>query len=191
MKLKTSSVAIFVLLLLASCRQSMANQPKYQPLQASSFFADGRSARPLPQGTVARGHLNEDSALSTGKSNGEFVETLPIPLTRGVLERGRQRYDIYCSPCHGKMGDGQGIVVVRGFQRGPVSFHIDRLRAEPVGYFFDVATKGFGAMQDYAAQTSIEDRWAIVAYVRALQLSQKASIEDVPEAERTTLERQQ
>ena len=167
----------------------MANQPKYQPLQASSFFADGRSARPLPAGTVARGHLNEDSALSTGKSNGEFVDMLPVPLTRGLLERGRQRYDIYCSPCHGKTGDGQGLVVVRGFQRGPASFHIDRLRTERVGYFFDVVTNGFGAMPDYAAQTSIEDRWAIVAYVRALQLSQKASIEDVPEAERTGLER--
>jgi hypothetical protein len=169
----------------------MANQPKYQPLEASSFFADGRSARPVPAGTVARGHLNEDSALHTGKSNGEFVNTLPVPLTRALLERGRQRYDIYCSPCHGKTGDGQGLVVVRGFQRGPVSFHIDRLRESPAGYFFDVTTNGFGAMQDYAAQTTVEDRWAIVAYVRALQLSQKASIEDVPEAERRGLERRQ
>ena len=179
-----------LVLLLAGCRRPMANQPKYQPLEASSFFADGRSARPLPEGTVARGHLNEDSALYTGKTNGEFVASLPVPLTRAVMDRGRQRYDIYCAPCHGKTGDGQGIVVVRGFQRGPASFHIDRLRQEPVGYFFDVVTKGFGAMQDYAAQTSVEDRWAIVAYVRALQLSQKATIEDVPEAERPALERQ-
>ena len=188
--MKTSSIGI-VLFLLAGCRQPMANQPKYQPLEASSFFVDGRSARPVPAGTVARGHLNEDSALQTGKINGEFVDTLPIPMTRVMLERGRQRYDIYCSPCHGKTGDGQGLVVVRGFQRGPASFHIDRLRAERIGYFFDVATNGFGAMQDYAAQTTVEDRWAIVAYVRALQLSQKASIDDVPAAERTTLERQQ
>jgi mono/diheme cytochrome c family protein len=187
--LKTSSLGIFVLLL-ASCRQPMANQPKVQPLQASSFFADGRSARPVPAGTVPRGHLNEDSALYTGKVNGEFVEALPIPLTRALVERGRQRYDIYCAPCHGKTGDGQGIVVIRGFQRGPASFHIDRLREAPVGSFFDVVTNGFGAMQDYAAVTTVEDRWAIVAYVRALQLSQKASIEDVPAGERTTLERQ-
>jgi hypothetical protein len=117
-----------LVLLLAGCRRPMANQPKYQPLEASSFFADGRSARPLPEGTVARGHLNEDSALYTGKTNGEFVASLPVPLTRAVMERGRQRYDIYCAPCHGKTGDGQGIVVVRGFQRGPASFHIDRLR---------------------------------------------------------------
>jgi len=165
----------------------MANQPKYQPLQASSFFADGRSARPLPAGTVARGHLNEDSALSTGKANGEFVGMLPVPLTRGLLERGRQRYDIYCSPCHGKTGDGQGLVVVRGFQRGPASFHIDRLRAERVGYFFDVVTNGFGAMQDYSAQIAVRDRWAIVAYIRALQLSQNARLTDVPESERNSL----
>jgi mono/diheme cytochrome c family protein len=156
----------------------MANQPKVQPLQASSFFADGRAARPVPTGTVARGHLNENSGQ-------------PIPVTRALLERGRQRYDIYCSPCHGKTGDGQGLVVIRGFQRGPASFHIDRLRAETPVYFFDVVTKGFGGMQDYAAQTTVEDRWAIVAYVRALQLSQKATIEDVPVAERQTLERQQ
>jgi mono/diheme cytochrome c family protein len=168
----------------------MANQPKVQPLQASSFFADGRSARPVPAGTIARGHLYEDSALHTGKANGELVNALPISMTRALLERGRQRYDIYCSPCHGKTGDGQGLVVIRGFQRGPVSFHIERLREAPVGYFFDVVTNGFGGMQDYAAVTSVEDRWAIVAYVRALQRSQKASIDDVPAAERQTLEQQ-
>jgi len=168
----------------------MARQPKYRPLEASSFFADGRSARPIPEGTVARGHLDADERFYTGKYDGELLTTIPVPLTRELLQRGRQRFNIYCSPCHGETGDGQGMVVLRGFRRGPPSYHIDRLREAPVGHFFDVITNGFGAMQDYAAQISPRDRWAISAYVRTLQLSQYASAAALPESARRELERQ-
>lgn len=175
---------------LVSCRQQMADQPKFRPFEPSSFFPDGRSARPLPEGTVARGHLDADERFYTGKSNGELLTMLPIPLTAELLERGQQRFNIYCSPCHSESGDGQGMAVLRGFRRGPPSYHIDRLREAPIGYFFDVMTNGFGAMQDYAAQISPRDRWAIAAYVRALQLSQHATLADVAESERSRLEDQ-
>jgi Cytochrome C oxidase, cbb3-type, subunit III len=181
---------VLLLMVVSSCAQPMTNQPKYGPLQPSSFFPDGRSARPVPSGTVARGRLGDDERFYTGKTNGELVTTLPVPLTRKLLERGRERFNIYCAPCHGETGDGQGIVVLRGFRRGPPSYHIDRLREAPVGYFFDVVTNGFGGMQDYAAQISPHDRWAIVAYLRTLQLSQRTKIDDVPAAERDRLETQ-
>lgn len=167
-------------------RKRMYDQPKYESYESSDFFGDGRSARPLVEGTVARGHLHEDTHLYTGKVNGEFVDTFPFPVTREVLKRGQSRYQIYCSPCHDQAGYGNGMVVKRGFKR-VASYHIDRLRDEKVGYFYDVITRGFGSMPGYAYQLKPEDRWAVVAYIRALQLSQNASIDDVPEVEKSTL----
>ena len=165
----------------------MQDQPKYKNLRGSAFFADHRSARPVVEGTVARGQLYADAVFRTGKQNGQPVAALPMPLSRELLERGRDRYGIYCTPCHGMTGDGRGIVVQRGY-RQPPSFNIDRLRAAPVGYFFDVQTNGFGAMMDYAAQIPAADRWAIAAYLRVLQLSQSATLADVPPEERRTLD---
>jgi mono/diheme cytochrome c family protein len=172
---------------LAACRQDMHDQPKYIPLRPSSFFADGRSARPLVENTVARGHLNEDTAYYTGRdAAGKLVAEFPFPVTKDVILRGQNRFNVYCTPCHDRTGSGNGMVVRRGFRRPP-SYHIDRLREAPVGHFYDVMTNGLGSMQDYSAQVSPGDRWAIAAYIRALQLSQQASINDVPAAERTKL----
>jgi Cytochrome C oxidase, cbb3-type, subunit III len=159
----------------------MQDQPKYIALRPSSFFGDGRSERPLIEGTVARGHLEADTAFFTGKIAGKPIEAFPMPITREVLLRGRQRFNIYCSPCHDQLGNGLGMVVRRGYRRPP-SYHIDRLRKAPPGYFFDVITNGFGAMPDYAAQVDPYDRWAIIAYIRVLQYSQHAPLADVPEA---------
>ena len=171
----------------AACRQDMQDQPKYIPLRPSDFFPDGRSERPLVDGTVARGHLQDDVLLYTGKGpDGKFSNDFPFPITKAVLERGQQRFDIYCAPCHDRLGTGDGKIVRRGF-RHPPSYHIDRLREAPNGYLFDVVTNGFGAMPDYAAQIQANDRWAIVAYIRALQLSQNASINDVPADARAQL----
>jgi mono/diheme cytochrome c family protein len=165
---------------LAACRQDMHDQPKYIPLRPSSFFADGRSARPLPDNTVARGHLNEDTAYYTGRdATGKLVADFPFAVTKEILQRGQNRFNVYCTPCHDATGSGNGVVTQRGF-RHPPSYHIDRLRQIPVGHFYDVITNGLGAMQDYAAQIEPADRWAIAAYIRALQLSQGATIEDVP-----------
>ena len=163
---------------LAGCRQDMHNQPKYIPLRESAFFADGSSARPLVDDTVARGTLQDDSAFFTGKSGTALVDTLPIPLTRALLDRGEQRFNIYCAPCHDRAGTGRGMIVRRGYKQPP-SYHIDRLRQAPIGHFFDVMTNGFGAMPDYRAQIQPRDRWAIAAYIRALQLSQNARQADV------------
>ena len=165
----------------------MADQPKYKPLQKSTFFGDDRSARPLPPGTVARGHLNADERYYTGKSGGEPVTALPVPLTRELLARGQERFNIFCAPCHDRTGSGQGMIVRRGF-RQPPSYHIDRLRQAPIGHFFDVITNGFGAMLEYSAQVPPADRWAIAAYIRALQLSQNATLADVPPEARQRLE---
>jgi hypothetical protein len=162
------------------CRQDMQDQPKFIPLRPSEFFADGRSERPLIQGTIARGHLDDDAAFYTGKGpDGRFIETFPFPVTRGVIERGQERFNIYCAPCHDRLGNGMGMIVRRGYRKPP-SYHIDRLRTVPNGYIYDVITNGFGAMPDYAAQIEARDRWAIVSYVRALQLSQNAPLHDVP-----------
>jgi hypothetical protein len=163
------------ILLLAACQQQMAQQPKYLPLSPSSFFADGRSARPQVDDTVAHGSV-EDDYLTVAPESNQF----PFPMTRQVLDRGQQRFNIYCAPCHGLLGDGNGIIAQRGMRRPP-SYHIDRLRQAPVGHFYDVITHGFGAMQDYSAQIPPHDRWAIIAYIRALQLSQHATIADVPQ----------
>ncbi len=161
-------------------------QPKYKPLAPTSFFDDGRSERPVVPGTVARGHLQIDEQLYTGKANGALAETFPFPITREDLARGRERFNIFCSPCHGRLGDGQGMIVQRGFPPPP-SYHQDRLRQAPVGHFFDVITNGYGRMYSYASRVSPQDRWRIIAYIRALQLSQHATINDVPEEERGRL----
>jgi mono/diheme cytochrome c family protein len=164
----------------------MHNQPKAIPLRESMFFKNGSSARPLVDDTVARGTLHDDVAFFTGKDNGVEVDALPFPLTADVLDRGAQRYDIYCSPCHDVTGSGHGMIVRRGYKQPP-SFHIDRLRQVPIGHFYDVMTNGFGAMPDYRAQIAPRDRWAIAAYIRALQLSQHASLADVPQEDRQKL----
>jgi len=165
----------------------MQNQPKMRPLRASAFFADGSSARPLVEDTVARGQLRRGRVLLHGQGGQPAGRRVSVPVTQETLDRGQQRFDIFCTPCHGRTGDGDGMVVRRGY-RPPPSWHSDRLRAMPVGYFFDVMTNGFGAMPDYRAQIPVADRWAIVAYIRALQLSRHATIDDVPPAERGSLE---
>src|ERR1041384_3332661 len=171
----------------AGCRQDMHDQPKYKPYRASDFFGDRRSSRDPVPGTVARGQLKEDTYLETGKVGDKFGDVFPFPVVLDnpdrkpdlvSVARGRERYEIYCTPCHGRTGLGNGMVVQRGYRRPP-SFHIDRLRQAPAGYFFDVMTNGFGAMPDYAAQIPPRDRWCIVAYIRALQLSQNASAADI------------
>lgn len=160
-------------LLWLGCRQDMHDQPRLKPFARSDFYADQRASRPLLPGTVARGQLRDDSPLFTGKDGGRFAEELPFPLTADVLRRGRERFEIFCAPCHGRTGRGDGMVVRRGYRR-PASFHTDRLRGEPVGYYFDAVSNGFGAMPAYAAQVPVRDRWAIAGYVKALQLSQHA-----------------
>jgi mono/diheme cytochrome c family protein len=164
---------------IAGCRQDMHNQPKYRPLRGTAFFADGSSARPLVDGTVARGTLQEDVAFFTGKVGNATVKELPFPVDETVLNRGQDRFNIFCTPCHDTLGTGRGMVVRRGF-REPPSFHDERLRNADAGYFFDVITNGFGAMPDYKMQLAARDRWAVVAYIRALQLSQHATASDVP-----------
>ena len=174
------AIAIVVLALAgAACRQDMHDAPRVEPYEATDAFADGRGNRPLVEGTVARGWLNADEHLTTGKLGGVPVDEFPSPVTREVLERGRQRYNAFCTPCHGTTGMGNGMVVQRGF-KAPPSFHDDRLRSSPAGHYFDVMTNGFGVMQDYRSQVTVADRWAIAAYIRALQLSQRATLADVP-----------
>ena len=163
----------------AGCRQDMHNQPKYKPLRGSEFFRDGSSARPIVEGTVARGTLQEDEAFFTGKVGTAAIAELPFPVDERVLDRGENRYNIYCRPCHDGTGSGKGMVVQRGY-RPPPSFHDERLRTAPAGHFFDVMSNGFGAMPDYRAQIAPHDRWAIVAYIRALQLANRATSADVP-----------
>ena len=172
--------------LLAGCRLDMHLQPKYLPEQPTDFFGDGRSERQPVPGTVARGHLRLDELLYTGKENGVVVDKFPFAITHADLERGRERYNIYCSPCHDYTGSGRGMIVQRGLP-APPSFHIDRLRQESAGHFVDVITNGFGAMYSYAARVEPEDRWRITAYIRALQLSRHATVQNVPEAERQKL----
>jgi len=170
-------------LTLTACRQDMQDEPRYKPLAASEFFADHRSARPQVDGTVARGHLRIDEARYTGKMNGEDIDQFPIPIVRADIERGRDRFNIYCTPCHGRLGDGNGMVVLRGF-RQPTSYYSDKLMKAPLGHFFDVMTNGFGAMPSYASRVEPDDRWRIAAYIRALQFSESARISDVPPDQR-------
>lgn len=168
---------------LAACRQDMHDQPRYKPLAATDFFGDGRSARPEVEGTVARGHLRIDSVRYTGKLGDQEVDEFPFPITRADLLRGQARYNIYCSPCHSRIGDGNGMIVLRGFHQA-ASYHSEKLMKAPVGHFFDVMTNGFGAMPSYASRVEPDDRWRIAAYIRVLQLSQAAKIEDVPAEQR-------
>jgi mono/diheme cytochrome c family protein len=167
---------VFCLVTIVGCRQDMHNQPKYRPLRASAVWANGSSARPLIEGTVARGTLNEDAALFTGKVSGAPVTEMPFAITDADLNRGQERFNIYCAPCHDQTGSGRGMVVQRGY-RQPPSFHIERLKTAPPGYLFDVITNGFGAMPDYRAQVNARDRWRIIAYIRALQLMQPTAAE--------------
>jgi mono/diheme cytochrome c family protein len=180
-------VGLLAILVLAGCRQDMHDQPRFKPLAMSDFYTDLRSARPPVEGTVARGQLHEDSYFFTGKIGSNPGDYLPFPATREVLERGQQRFNIYCAPCHSRMGDGNGMIVQRGFKQPP-SYHIERLEKAPLGYFFDVMTNGFGAMPSYAGQIPERDRWCIVAYIRALQLSQHASTADVPAGQKVPSE---
>ena len=170
--------AAVVLLMCAACRQDMHDQPKYTAYKPSEFFADQRSARPIVEGTIAQGHLNEDELLYAGRVGGQPATMFPFAVDEPLMRRGRERFDIFCSPCHGLTGEGDGMVVQRGYRRPP-SFHVDRLRQAPPGHVYDVITNGFGAMPDYAAQIPVRDRWAITAYMRALQLSQGASMADL------------
>ena len=182
------SASLARIILLAACgialggcneellRQDMANQPKYRPQAPSDFFADGRSGRPLIENTVARGSIANDELVVPKDSN-----AFPLPINQALLERGEARYKIYCTPCHGLQGDGNGMIVDRGMKRPP-SYHIDRMRQSPNGYFYDVITNGFGSMYSYSAQIPPKDRWAIIAYIRALQLSRNAKANELPES---------
>jgi hypothetical protein len=165
----------------------MVVQPRYRTFQESTFFADGLSARPLVAGTVARGQLRIDRLFFTGKSGDKLIDSIPLAqVDRAVLERGRERFNIFCSPCHDRAGDGRGMIVQRGFSPPP-SFHEQRLRDAPSGHFFHVMTHGYGAMFSYASRVSPADRWAIVAYIRALQLSRHARLEDAAPEDRARL----
>jgi mono/diheme cytochrome c family protein len=181
------SVFVLAAIACAGCHQDMYDQPRVDPLEASTFFADGMSARPVVPGTVARGQLNEDEAFFTGRESGELVAELPLDVDRELLERGQQRYNIFCSPCHAYTGQGDGKIVQRGFRPAP-SFHLPRLQDAPAGHYFDVMTHGFGAMPSYRVQIDPRDRWAIVAYIRVLQISQQATLDDVPPEQRAGLE---
>ena len=179
-------VVIAIALTGSACRQDMHDQPKYTPLRSTPFFGDVRSARPLIAGTVARGQLHEDPFLETGKIGNADATAFPFPVDAAVMARGRERFEIFCSPCHGRTGTGDGMIVQRGYRRPP-TYHDDRLRNAPIGHFVDVMANGFGAMPDYSDQVNARDRWAIAAYIRALQLSQHAQLADVPDRERGAL----
>jgi mono/diheme cytochrome c family protein len=183
-----SAAAALVALALAGCRQDMQDQPKYVPLRASDFYPDKRSERPYVEGTVPAGEFQDASPFYTGTVGDTPIDYFPMAITAQDMRRGRERYNIYCAPCHSRVGDGNGMIVQRGY-RQPPSFHIDRLRTSPPGHYFEVMTHGFGAMPDYAAQISPRDRWRIAAYIRALQLSQHATVDDVPPGLRSQIKK--
>jgi mono/diheme cytochrome c family protein len=168
--------------LLVACRQQMADQPRNGPLTASTFFKDGMSARPLVKGSVPRGSVEEDSFNLPVRT-----DTFPVPVTQALLDRGQERFAIFCSPCHGLAGDGDGMIVRRGFPQPP-SYHIDRLRMAPLGHFYDVITHGYGQMPSYASQITPRDRWAVIAYIRALQFSQHAPVSELSASARSHLD---
>jgi mono/diheme cytochrome c family protein len=172
-------LALCLLPVVAGCRQDMHNTPRYRPYRESAVDPGTSSAQPLIEGTIARDHLDDDEQLYTGKVGGKPAETFPFAITAADLDRGQQRFNIYCAPCHGRTGEGNGMVVQRGFKQA-ASYHVERLRTAPPGYFFQVITNGFGAMPDYRSQIPVEDRWRIIAYVKALQLSHHATTADVP-----------
>ena len=163
----------------AGCRQDMHNQPKFVPQRSTTFFDDGRSVRPQVEHTVARGQLNEDSFFYTGLMNGKELDALPVPVNMAMLQRGQERYNIYCTPCHSRVGNGDGMIVQRGYKPAG-NFHDRRRLAEPLSHYFYVITHGYGAMPDYAAQLTPMDRWSVAAYIRALQISQTSSSASVP-----------
>lgn len=174
-----ASVALGLLIFTAGCRQDMQDQPKMIPQRGTRFFANGRSVRPQVPGTVSRGEQNEDDYFHTGIIDHVAQDKMPFPVTMTVLLRGQERFNIYCTPCHSRVGNGRGMIVERGYK--PAGDLLEaRIRQEPLGHYFDVMTNGYGAMPDYAAQISTQDRWAIAAYIRALQLSQDATLQDVP-----------
>lgn len=180
-RLKHLVVVLCALAFVAGCRQDMHNQPKYEPLEASALFPNGASARVPVEGTVARGLVNEDEALYSGKVGGAAVTEMPFAITAADLDRGQQRFNIYCTPCHDESGNGNGMVVQRGYRKPP-SFHIDRMKQAEPGYMFDVISNGFGAMPDYKAQIDVRDRWRIVAYVKALQMAPGAGAADATDS---------
>ena len=180
------AVALLLPLAVPACHRDMRDQPRYETLEASPLFANRQSARPVPAGTIARGQLAEDAVISTGKQDGQFVAQVPVTLNEELVARGQERFNIYCAPCHGRTGSGDGMIVQRGFRKPP-SYHLERLRSAPAGHFFDVMTNGFGAMPRYGGHIPPRDRWAIVAYIRALQLSQNAEPDDVPPDHRAKL----
>ncbi len=172
-RLSLFSLALTAVLFTSGCRQDMQDQPRYKPLSSTNFFGDGRSSRPTIDDTVARGQLHIDSARFTGKVNGKDIDFMPIQITKADVERGQQRFNIYCSPCHGQLGNGHGMIVSRGL-RQPPSYLDPRLVDAPIGHFFDVMSNGYGSMYSYASRVAVDDRWRIAAYIRALQLSQNA-----------------
>jgi hypothetical protein len=178
-------VALVGVLCVFSACNDMYDQPKYRPLRPSSLYADG-SSRPLVEGTVARGYARTNELMYTGKIQGKLVDAFPFSITADVIRRGQNRFNIFCSPCHGRLGNGAGMIVQRGFPK-PNSFHSDSVRIKPAGYYFDVITNGFGRMYSYAPSVPVEDRWAIIAFIRALQLSQRASIGDLTDTEHNQL----
>lgn len=190
MRLLRSIIIGFAAISIVGCNTDMWVQNKTGPMAESEAFADGSSIRPLVPGTIPRGHLREDGAFFTGIENGKWVDKIPVAVTPDLLKRGRDRFEIYCSPCHGRLGDGQGMIAKRGFQlKRPVgNYHTDRLRKMPVGHFYDVITNGYGAMYSYASRVEPQDRWAIVAYIRVLQLSQHASVNDLDAGEKAQLD---
>jgi mono/diheme cytochrome c family protein len=182
-------IVSFVSAVSSACRQDMHDQPRHSALQASAFFTDGAASRAPVPGTVARGQLRDDELLYSGKIGSEPVDLFPFPVDAAVMARGRDAFNAFCSPCHGRTGLGDGMIVQRGFTRPP-NLTGDLVRKMPVGHVFDVITNGFGAMPDHAAQIKVRDRWAIAAYVRALQLSASATLAEVPPDERSRLEQQ-
>jgi len=174
---------LFALAIWVSGCMDMYDNQKMKPLEPSTFYADGLSSRPLVEGTVARGQARTDELLYTGKMNGKLVDVFPFSITDSVLARGQDRFNTFCSPCHSRLGDGRGMIVQRGFPQ-PRSFHSDSVRNRPAGYYFDVITNGFGRMYSYAPSVPVKDRWAIIAYIRALQLSQRAAARDLSRQER-------
>lgn len=187
--LHLAAITVLIVVSATGCRRDMQDQPRYKPLRASRFFADSRSARPIPAGTVARDELNDLDVVHTGLVKGVFTTQFPVPITKQFLLRGEQRYNIYCTPCHGFIGDGNGMIAKRGF-KWPANLHTDRLRNAPPGYLFQVVSNGYGAMPAYRFQIEPQDRWAILAYVRALQLSRNTSVADVPAEGQAELEKQ-
>lgn len=174
----TLLIAGSALPVLTGCND-MYDTARIKPLEKSDFFADRSTARTLPQGTVARGHAVKDDLYHSGKINGSLADAFPFAVTDSIMARGKDRYTTFCTPCHGRLGDGNGMIVQRGFPR-PNSFHADSVRVRPAGYYFDVITNGFGRMYSYAASVPVDDRWSIVAYIRALQYSQRVPLSSLP-----------